>query len=196
MARWRATRPPKEWPRTTTGLSMSSRTSPTACAYAAAPHASGGGGDAPNPGRSSASAGNGCLVDRCDHGVEVPVGPGPAVEGEDTGPVGAGDGAEEAPAGKGPEHEGQRTPPHRVPHPARGKRSVEPIVPGRSTISTSTISRLGRRGIHCHLPFLSPLRGLHRPPRGRGRCAHPTELPGHPTEGTSPSSPGSNRSVR
>ncbi len=149
------------------------------------------------PGEVECQGGQRRLAGRRDDGIEVPVGPGPAVEGEDTGSVRAGDGAEEA-------SRRQRSGAWRSAHPAapgprargRGKRSAEPIPAGRSTNSTLTIptSDPGEPTAICR-SFL-PLRGSIVPQRGRGGRSHPTELPGHPTEGTTPSSPGSNRSVR
>ena len=50
----------------------------------------------PETGEVERQGGERHLSDRCQDGVEVPVGPSPAVEGEDTWRVGAGHGAEEA----------------------------------------------------------------------------------------------------
>ena len=56
-ARLTATRPPKEWPSTTTRSAQASRAGATSSAYPAAPAASAGTGEAPpKPGRSRARA--------------------------------------------------------------------------------------------------------------------------------------------
>ena len=86
VARCSATRPPKEWPSTTTGgahLLQDGRRRPRR--RPRRPQASGGGGDAPKPGRSRARAGERRVALGCDDGVEVAMGPGPSVEGRTRG---------------------------------------------------------------------------------------------------------------
>ena len=146
-----ATRPPSEWPTTTSPApgspprGSSSRRA-TAAAYSTDPHGSGGAGVAPKPGRSGARVGSGAAVGAGggpEGGGEVGVGPAPPVQrhhGRGTLAPGL---AVQRPTGERPQHLGEATSevprlrpiPRRRLHPADTVASVpsSPPVVGRCT---------------------------------------------------------------
>ena len=168
MARCTATRPPKEWPSTTTGAPISSSTRadglgvglarPRPRAAAGTPRSRGGRGRGRRQRRRRRPG--------ADDRVEVAVGPGPAVEGEDARRLRAGDRAEQAAAGEGAEH--------RSGHPARRRRAPATAAGRRHPASVAPAA-------HSRLP--TAICRLLPAPRGATACG-PPELPGHPTEGT------------